>query len=163
MTTAPPAPLPQLVMIPEVQTVVVRGIVPSDELPSFFDRSFHALGAALAELGVTPSGPAFACYARPPRDTSELEVGFPVDEPVQPRGGVAGSRLPGGWVATLVHQGAYDALGASWARLRGWVAQQGLTPAPGFWEVYLTEPSPDGDPTANRTVLHLPLSPDPPV
>ncbi len=37
------------------------------------------------------------------------------------------------------------------------MAQQELTPARGFWEVYLTEPTPDGDPAANRTALHLPL------
>lgn len=157
MTDPQQTPVPEVVTLPEVHTVVVRGTVPSADLPSFFDRSFAVLGAALAELGTTPSGPAFARYARPPEDTSELEVGFPVDRPVPPRGDVVPSVLPGGRVATLVHQGGYDGLGASWDRLRAWVAREGSTPARGFWEVYLTVPAPDGDPAANRTALYLPL------
>jgi effector-binding domain-containing protein len=157
MTDAQAIPEPQLTMISEVDTAVVRGVVPSSDLADFFDRSFSVLSAALAELGTTPSGPAFAYYARPPEATSELEVGFPVGGPVQPRGEVVPSRLPGGRVATLVHQGGYDGLGESWGRLQKWVAQQGLTPAPGLWEVYLTEPTPDGDPADNRTALYLPL------
>ncbi len=155
---------PELTTIPAVDTAVVRGVVPTSELPSFFDRSFAALGAAMAELGVTPSGPAFAHYSSSPGDVSELEVGFPVDgrvEQVQQaaRGGdVVASRLPGGRVATVVHQGGYEGLGQSWQGLLRWVAQQGLSPAPGYWEAYLTAPTPDGDPAANRTALYLPLS-----
>ena len=150
---------PQLTSTPQVDTAVVRGVVATSELPSFFDRSFATLGRTLAEAGRTPSGPAFAFYLRPPDATSELEVGFPVDRRVEPSGDVVASRLPAGPVATLVHHGGYDGLGDAWARLQSWVAQQGLTPAPGFWEVYLTEPTPDGDPAANRTALHLPLRP----
>lgn len=157
MTDAQATPQPQVTTIPEADTAVVRGVVPTSELPSFFDRSFSALGAAMPQLGARPSGPAFAYYLRPPEVTSELEVGFPVDGPVQGGGDVVPSRLPGGRVATVVHQGGYDGLGDSWRRLQEWVAQQGLSPAPGFWEVYLTEPTPDGDPAANRTALYLRL------
>jgi effector-binding domain-containing protein len=157
MIHAEETPQPELTTIPEADTAVVRGVVPASELPSFFDRSFSTLGAAMAQLGATPSGPAFAYYLRPPEVTSELEVGFPVDVPVERCADVVPSRLPGGRVATVVHQGGYDGLGESWRRLREWVAQKGLTPAPGFWEVYVTEPEPDGDPAANRTVLYVPL------
>jgi effector-binding domain-containing protein len=157
MTDAQATPQPEVTTIPEADTAVVRGVVPTGELPSFFDRSFSALGAAMTQLGATPSGPAFAYYLRPPEVTSELEVGFPVDEAVERGGDVVPSRLPGGRVATVVHRGGYDGLGESWRRLQEWVAQQGLTTAPGFWEVYLTEPTPDGDPAANRTALYLPL------
>lgn len=57
----------------------------------------------------------------------------------------------------MVHHGGYDGLDASWDRLQRWVAEQGLTPASGFWEVYLTEPTPEGDPADNRTALYVPL------
>jgi effector-binding domain-containing protein len=151
------ATTPELTTLPEAATAVVRGVVPTSELPSFFDRAFSALGAVMAGLGTTPSGPAFAYYPRPPEATCELEVGFPVDGPVAPSGDVVPSRLPGGRVARAVHQGGYDGLGETWGRLQEWVAERGLTPAAGFWEVYLTEPTPDGDPADNRTALYLPL------
>ena len=57
----------------------------------------------------------------------------------------------------MVHEGGYDSLGESWGRLQDWVARQGLQTAGDLWEVYLTEPTPDGDPAANRTALYLPL------
>ncbi|MGX5656842.1 GyrI-like domain-containing protein [Geodermatophilus nigrescens] len=157
MTDAQATPGPRLATASAADTAVVRGVVPTGELPSFFDRSFAALGAALTQLGATPSGPAFAYYLRPPEDTSELEVGFPVNEPVPPGSDVVPSRLPGGRVATVVHHGGYDGLGESWRRLQEWAARQGLSPATGFWEVYLTEPTPAGDPAANRTALYLRL------
>ena len=157
MTDAEATTQPQVTTIAAVDTVVVRGVVPTAELPAFFDRSFAALGAATAGTGVTPAGPAFAYYASPPEDVSELEVGFPVDEPIKAQGEVEPSRLPAGQVATVVHHGGYEDIGRSWQRLLEWVSQQGLSPAPGCWEVYLTEPTPDGDPADNRTALYLQL------
>jgi effector-binding domain-containing protein len=157
MTDAPSTPEPQIRTLPAVDTAVVRGVVAPVDLPAFFDRSFGALGVALAELGTAPAGPAFAHYLRPPGDTSELEVGFPVGRRIEPSGDVVPSRLGGGRVATVVHDGGYEGLRTSWDRLLAWVEQQGLQPGVGMWEVYLTEPTPDGDPAANRTALFLPL------
>ncbi|MCL3859426.1 GyrI-like domain-containing protein [Actinotalea sp. K2] len=151
---------PELTTITAVDTAVVRGVVPTSDLPSFFDRSFAALGAQMAHLGVTPTGPAFAYYSSAPGTVTHLEVGFPVDGRVEggeQGGDVVASRLPGGRVATAVHQGGYEGLGQSWLRLLEWVAQQGLSPAPGYWEVYLTEPTPGGDPATHRTALYLHL------
>lgn len=148
---------PQLTTIPEAATAVVRAVVPMSELPAFFDRSFRALSAALGASGTAPSGPAFAYYVRQPAEACDLEVGFPVDGQIQPTDDVVRSRLPSGRVATVVHEGGYDGLQQSWSRLQDWVAEQGLIPAGGFWEVYLTEPTPDGNPADNRTALYLPL------
>jgi effector-binding domain-containing protein len=148
---------PELTTIPEAATAVIRAVVPLSDLPSFFDRAFPTIGAALGASGATSTGPAFAYYLREPDDSCELEVGFPVDGVIQPTGDAVASRLPGGRVATVVHQGGYDGLQKSWTRLQEWVQEQGLTPVGGFWEVYLTEPSPDGDPADNRTALYLPL------
>lgn len=157
MTDAPSTPEPEIRTLPEVDTAVVRDVVATGDLPAFFDRSFGVLGAALAELGAAAAGPAFAHYVRPPADTCELEVGFPVGRRIAPRGDVVPSRWGGGRVATVVHEGGYEGLGTSWDRLLAWVVQRGLQPAVGMWEVYLTEPAPDGDPAGNRTALFLPL------
>lgn len=148
---------PRVVVLPDVPTMVVRATVSGDELRGFFDRSFAALGEALEQQQATAAGPAFAYYPEQPGERFELEVGFPVERPVPDGNDVIGSHLPGGRAATLEHRGGYDELGRSWGRLQEWVEQQGLAPASGFWEVYLTEPTPDGDPAANRTALYIPL------
>jgi effector-binding domain-containing protein len=157
MSSADQEPQPELATTTETATAVVRGVVPMSELPAFFDRAFGALGPFLSERGVAPSGPPFARYLSQPGATCDLEVGFPIAAPVRPAGEVVPSSLPGGRVATVVHRGGYEGLAGTWGSLMGWVAANRLRPAPGFWEVYLTEPTPDGDPADNRTALYVPV------
>lgn len=135
-------------------TAIVRGVVPMAELPDFFDKAFGELGEVLAGQGVTPTGAAFALYHGQPTDTVDLEVGLPTDRPVTPVGRVDVGGLPGGKVATAVHSGSFDGLSGAWASLAAWVASQGLTPDSTIWEVYLTEPRPDMDPSELRTQLY---------
>ena len=149
---------PEFVTIAQTPTAVVRGVVPTAELPAFFDRSFGLLGEVLAAQSVQPIGPAFALYQGLPGETADLEVGFPVGDPVRPDRAVVAGSLPAGRVARLVHHGAFDDLGASWERLASWIAGQGVHPGPVFWEVYLTEPTPDMDPRELRTELNWPVS-----
>jgi effector-binding domain-containing protein len=153
-TTSPP----EIVDLSPATTAVIRGDVAASELPGFFDRSFSTLPAVLAEQGVAVLGPAFALYHAAPGERVQLEVGFPTDRPVTPVGEVRAASLPGGPTARLVHHGSFDGLGASWERLMAWAAEQGHTPTRVFWEVYVTEPSPEMDPSELVTVLHRPVA-----
>ena len=148
---------PEIVELAEMPTAVIRGVVPAAELPSFYDRSFPALFRAAQAQGVSPVSAAFGLYRGQPTDTVDLEVGFVTDRTIRPDGDVVPSTLPAGGVARRVHAGGFDGLGASWEGLRSWMAEQGLSPGPVFWEVYLTEPSPDMDPADLRTELNWPI------
>lgn len=148
---------PQLVTSTPTTTAVVRGVVPMAELPAFYDRAFGSLGPTITGQGVTITGPAFGLYRGVPGETADLEAGFPTDRKVDSDGEVAAGELPGGRVARLVHAGPYDDLGPAWQRLREWITQQGHTPGEQFWEVYLTEPTPDMDPHDLRTELNWPV------
>ncbi len=147
---------PQLVELDEQPTAVIRGRVPMDQLADFFDRSFGQLASTVAAQGVTIAGPAFALYSTAPTDVADLEVGFPVAGAFSDDGDVVASSLPGGPTATLVHQGGYETLGESWQRLFEWATDSFFETAGPFWEVYVTEPSPDMDPADLRTTLYLP-------
>ena len=139
-------------------TVVVRGVVPVAELAALFDRSFAALARAGASGGADGAGPAFARYHGRPGETVDLQVGFPTVGAAAPDGDVEPGALPGGRAARLVHAGGYDGLGVSWGRLEEWIVEQGHRPGPVFWEVYVTEPSPDTDPATLRTELFWSLA-----
>lgn len=152
------APEPGVVDLPAATTAVIGGTIPMSELAAFFDRAFSTLAAVVGEQQIAIVGPAFAYYLAPPTDTAELEVGFPTDRPVEPSGDVRPSSLPEGRVARVVHHGGYDGLGAAWAGLGAWAGEHGHAPGAGFWEVYVTEPSPDMDPADLRTELYLPLA-----
>ena len=155
----PPSPAPaELTNVAGTATAVVRGLVPVAELVNFFDRSFATLATVTSKQNVEVTGPAFALYHGAPSDAADLEVGFPTATRVEPADGVEAGSLPGGRAARMVHHGSYDALASSWQQLEGWMRDRDVEPAPFFWEVYTTEPSPDMDPADLRTELIWPVT-----
>ncbi len=153
-----PEPEPAVVTLEPATTAVIRRVVPMDRLPEFFDSSFGALAAAVTGQGAGIAGPAFALYHGMPTDTVDLEVGFPTQRAVVAEGDGVASALPGGRVARAVHAGSFDGLGAAWGRLRSWIDDQGLRAGETFWEVYLTQPTPEMDPGDLRTELNWPVA-----
>lgn len=150
-------PEPELVHLVPATTAVIRGVITMTQLRDFFDTSFRALAQTLAAQRVEPSSPAFALYHHM-GDTIDLELGFATDRAVEPDGDVVPGVLPGGRIARLTHLGSYDQLGSSWQHLDSWVRAQGLTPRAGFWETYVTQPTPEMDPRDLRTELHQPIA-----
>jgi effector-binding domain-containing protein len=67
------------------------------------------------------------------------------------------SAVPGGRIAAATYLGGFDGLGGAWQTLVAALESQGETPAVPFWEVYVTEPSPDMDPAELRTDLFTAL------
>jgi effector-binding domain-containing protein len=153
--TEPPADEPALVTVAPATTAVVRGTVSTDELRDFFDQSFAVLGAALTNQRISATGAAFSRYqGEDDEEPIDLEVGFPTDRPIDADGSAEASELPGGRVARLVHSGSFDGLSDAWQRLADWIGAADLTPSDDRWEVYLTEPSPEMDPSELRTELN---------
>ena len=144
---------PRLVDVLEQATAVVLGKVPMAELRTFFDAAFHELGDRMSRGEIVPTGPALSLYRSVPGTLVDLEVGFPVAEPVTPAGAVVASRVPATRAATLTHHGNYEQLGSSWERLRAWAEKQGLELGTPLWEVYVTEPRPGDDPRDMLTEL----------
>lgn len=124
-----------------------------------FDTTFSELPAALAHRNLAPAGPAFSLHHRMPDDTADFEVGLPLSAPLEtaietPEGlRIEPSWLPGGRAAALSALGGYDRLPEAWAGLLEAVAAAGAEPELPFWEVYVTEPSPEADPESMRTDL----------
>ena len=148
---------PEVVSLDPATTATIRDVVAIDELPAFFDRAFSILAELISAQGVSVIGPAFSLYHNHPSDTADVEVGFPTDRKIEPAGAAEPGSLPGGRVARVVHEGGYDELAAVWDRLGDWMSEHGLSFRMPFWEVYLTEPSPDMDPTELRTELNHPV------
>lgn len=161
MTEQPQASTPEIVTLEPAATAVVRATLTLSELPGLFDSAFGSVAAAAGEQGVAIVGPAFAHYLRMPSDTDEtfdLEVGFPTAGPITPTADVRASSLPGGPAGQLLYIGPYDALDQAYARLQAWLAEQGCATGETLWEFYLNEPTPDGDPNANETLVVWPVS-----
>ena len=140
---------------------VRRATVRMDELGAVYDSAYRAVAAAIAASDGRIAGPALGWYRGMPTDTTDVAAGFPVEGELAagPLGddGVEVVDLPGGRVATARYVGSYDGLGPAWGEVEEWRAAAGVDGRGDFWEVYVTEPSPEGDPAANETLLVLPL------
>lgn len=138
----------------------VRRVVPTAELTSFYDTAYRDVVGAVDAAGGVVSGAAVGWYHGMPADTVDVAAGFEVEGlPLGPLSGeVEVVEIPGGPAFSGEHRGAYDGLPAAWGEVEAARAASGRAPRGDFWEEYVTEPSPGGDPAANRTRLVLPLA-----
>ncbi len=139
-------------------TAVVRATIPVSDIPAFLGRAYQSVVQVLEAQGIAPVGEPFAYYLGAPTTTVEMEAGFPVAAACEPSGDVVPGVLPGGTVATGVHVGPYDTMVDTYNRLMAWVADQGLVPQKGMWEVYLTDPQKQPDPSTWRTEIFWPVT-----
>ncbi len=149
----------ELAQVPDLTLAVVRGRVPFAELPAFYDSAYTAVAAALAAAGSPPSGSAYGWYAAMPTSDVDLAAGFgaPVGTPLDDER-VELQTIPGGSAVVATFVGPYDQLTAAWQQVESWRATTNAgTPRGDFYEEYVTEPSPDGDPSQNVTRLVLPV------
>ena len=148
---------PRVVALEPVTAAVVRETVPMGELTAYFDRAFAAVMEVTTAQGVAVTGPPFAAYHGMPGQSVDISGGFPTASEVTATEGVSAMTLPGGRAVQLVHEGSYDSLEESYERIMTWMEHRGLSRAPLMWETYLTEPTPDGDPSENRTLITWPI------
>lgn len=140
---------------------VVRKVTdyPMSEMSSIYDSTFSALIPALTREDIRPAGPAFDLHRRMPTDTATFELGFPVsralDRTVTEEPGIIlePSILPGGTIARISYIGPYDGLPNAWGLFMEAIAAAGEETVLPFWQIYVTEPKPDGDASQLRTDL----------
>ena len=146
---------------PTLRLAAVRATVPMSDLVGFFDTAYTRVAQAAAREGWPVVGAAVALYRGMPTDTVDLTAGFAVDAEVGASSdGVEVVELTGGPALTLTYTGAYEGLPEAWALVEEDRAELGVAGRGDFWEEYVTEPSPGGDPQQNVTRLVLPLRAD---
>ena len=148
---------PRVVTLEPVTAAVVRETVPMSELTDFFDRTFRAVMEVTSAQEVAVAGPPFAAYHGMPAETVDISGGFPTAAPITAAEGVTTMTLPGGRAVQLLHVGSYDTLQRSYEALLTFMDERGLARSPMMWETYLNEPTPDGDPSENRTLITWPV------
>lgn len=141
----------------EQPTACLREVVPMNAMPQFFERTFHAVMAALQQQGVAPAGPPYAIYYRMPTDTVDVAAGFPVTRPIEPDGEVQPGTLPGGRTYQAVHVGPYDTMEPLYHAILERMTADGATPADVMWEQYLSDPAAEPDPAQWRTMVGWPV------
>ncbi len=129
-----------------------------DELAKKYGEAFGAIFGYVMSNGGQPAGPPFGRYHRMTDGKFDIEAGLPVAKPLDNKGNIKASQLPGGMVATTLHVGPYEKLGGAHAALQSWARKNGKKVTGGVWESYLTDPGQEPDPNKYQTKLFLPIA-----
>jgi effector-binding domain-containing protein len=145
------------------QTAVVREEVPEPAMAEAMGRMFQTVTETLGKLGLKAESAPFARY-HSFGEMVDFEAGVIVAQPIEPSGNVKPGELPAGPAALAVHTGTYETLGATHAAMRRWLeANPSHEPNGGPWELYITDPSAEPDPTKWLTEVIYPLKPNPEI
>lgn len=141
---------------PEQPTAVMEGTMTVSEIGSWLGKVYGEVAIVLARQGAFPAGPPFARYNRMGDGEFDIEAGFPVAQPISGADEVNASTLPGGTMAVAMHTGSYDEMEAAYEAVYSWIDSQGGEPVGGPWEVYLTDPQENPDPSGWKTEIVAP-------
>lgn len=123
--------------------VAIASKVPMSALPTVIPQSIGAVAAWLAERNIPSAGAPFIRYVViDMADKMQIEIGFPVREPIAGDGQVVAGVFPAGTYGVLVYTGDYAQLMAANATLLDWGVAEGLN-----WDMATT---PEGDAFAAR-------------
>ena len=125
--------------------------MPLREVPSRFRPLLDQVYAAAKSNAIALDGQNIFVYRAGPSDIVEVEFGVGVRSPFAPFGRVAYSTVPGGDVATTIHWGDYEGLGAAHDAVVAWCRAERHTLARISWEVYGHW---HDDPTKRRTDIY---------
>lgn len=149
---------PRIVATAPQQVAMVRLSVPWAEMRHVMRPRLNEIAQAIAAQGIPATGPWFTHHVRQPTDTLDFAICVPVASEIRSVGRVEPGLRPAMTVIRTVMQGDYAGLGAAWGGLRAWIAEQGHTTRPEFWECYVVGPETSPNPADWRTELNWPLT-----
>ena len=143
--------------VPHQHTAVVHLHCRPEAISAAMGESFGKVFAAIGKAGAIPAGPVFARYFDFGREDVDFECGAVVAAPLPGDGEVQAGELGGGEAAVGVHTGPYDTLHETYSAMRAWIAGQGRAPSTVMWEVYLSDPEHEPDPSKWQTEVYWPV------
>lgn len=148
---------PQVIQTEAVHYAAIRKVVPVAEIGRIMGPTVHQVATALTDQQRLPAGPWFTHHFRRPMDFFDVEICFPVTEPIAAAGEVHPGIWPAMKVARTVFHGNYSGLPAAWGELEKWMHAEGHAGGGEFWEVYTVNPNTDPTPENWRTELNWPI------
>ncbi len=150
------------VALKEAASLRIVGVRLRTPLAALAARAAETFAALFRHVGASrarPAGPPLSLYHGGEFDESDVDVELcvPVDRPLCGAGQIAGRELPVTTVASTLYAGPYDAIGAAYAAVQGFIAERGQETAGPAREIYLVGPGQVSDPASYRTEVQWPV------
>jgi effector-binding domain-containing protein len=144
-------------LLPQPVLVARRRVQPSG-IAQAIGEALPLVFAYAQQNGIPVTGPPFARYPEMGPGLMTLDIGVPVASLPDASGAeIRADTLPGGPAAVTIHAGPYEKLPEAVTALGEWIGAQGLTPAGGPWESYITDPGEHPDPKDWKTEVFWPV------
>ena len=121
-------------------TLSIRSRTSIQGLPRLLGESYGKIAGYMAELGEEPAGAPFAAYHNMDMHDLDVEIGFPVAQPIQGKGEIQAGQVPGGKLGYALHTGRYADIAPVYNALTQFVKELGYEPTGVSYEFYLNDP-----------------------
>ena len=121
-----------------VMSVRTRSAV--QDLPKLIGASYGKIMQYLASQGAAPCGTPFVAYYNLDMQDLDLEIGFPVDQPLPGSGPIQAGQMPAGEYAACLYTGPYEQMEGAYGALQEYITGLGRTPTGVAYEYYLNAP-----------------------
>ena len=143
--------------LPDRYVVSARALTTPDKIAETFQELAPEVDAQILAAGERPTGPMFAIYHDYRDDNVDMEVGFPVGEPIPTEGRVSGRELTATFAAVTFHHGPYTTLKEAYDAVQSWLEENDRKPTGPPWEVYWVGPADDPDSANWNTEVGFPI------
>jgi AraC family transcriptional regulator len=111
----------------------------------------------LGAKGIPPSGAPWTRYLGMGSDDVEMEVAAPVAVMPGPAGRIVVGEMASCDYLRTLHIGPYETIDAAYNAIVEAMHDRGLMPSGATWEVYLTDPGNEPDPSKWQTMVYCPV------
>lgn len=138
------------------KALTIKVSVPSNTIGQKMGELYGKLFGHLGESGLQPAGAPFAVYySYDPNGNTEFEVGVPVSSTVQGSTEMIYKEYPAMKVISSLFVGPYDKMAPVYEALKKYATDNKLETQPATWEVYLTDPGSEPDPSKYKTIVYF--------
>ena len=109
------------------------------EYSDFMENAARNILALIEEKKTLPSSGPIVCFHNIELETLDVEVGYEIALPVEPRGDVTAHILPSRIIATTIDRGPYEKQDATLDELMKWISENSFVANGGIYYHYLND------------------------
>jgi len=127
---------------PQIAAAIKKTAVNMSDLPALCGEAYGKLEAYLSEKGKKLAGAPYCMYMNCNEDytVSDVELGFPIDEPLPESGEIVMSKTYGGKALVATHKGAYCEVEKAYDALMKYAEENAIETAEECYDYYLNCP-----------------------